>query len=140
VNSLLEMNNEELLQLFSDPKGSRILDAFMDSKYVGEKSREKLCKKLHGTWTELAKSKHGSRCVDKIWAWARMNQKIIIMEELAAAGQSLGSTQSGKIISAKLNVPLFARDKKEWSQLQGKEEKTKAMFADIIKNIPEKNS
>ncbi|KYN04922.1 PREDICTED: nucleolar protein 9 [Cyphomyrmex costatus] len=138
VNSLLEMNNEELLQLFGDPKGSRILDAFMDSKYVGEKSREKLCKKLHGTWAELAKSTHGSRCVDKIWAWARMNQKVFIMEELAAAGQSLISTTSGKIISMKLNVPLFTRDKKEWSQLQGKNEKTKAMFADIIEKTHEK--
>lgn len=132
VNSLLEMNNEELLQLFGDPKGSRILDAFMDSKYVGEKSREKLCKKLHGTWAELAKSMHGSRCVDKIWAWAGMNQKVLIMKELAAAGQSLGSTKSGKIISIKLNVPLFARNEKEWSELQGKEKKTEAMFADII--------
>lgn len=138
VNSFLEMNNEELLRLCGDPKGSRVLDAFIDSKYIGEKSREKLCKKLHGTWAELAKSTHGSRCVDKIWAWARMNQKILIMEELAADGQALGSTKSGKIISAKLNVPLFARDKKEWSQLQGKEEKTKAMFADIIGKTPEK--
>lgn len=138
VNSLLEMNNEELLQLLGDPKGSRILDAFMDSKYVGEKSREKLCRKLYGTWAELAKSTHGSRCVDKMWAWAQMNKKILIMEELAAAGQSLGSTKSGRIISAKLNVPLFARDKKEWSQSQGKEEKTKAMFADIIGKTSEK--
>lgn len=136
VNSLLDMNNEELLQLFGDPKGSRVLDAFMDSKYIGEKSREKLCKKLHGTWAELAKSTHGSRCVDKMWAWAHTNQKTLIMEELAAAGQSLGSTKSGKIISAKLNVPLFSRDKKEWSQLQGKEEKTKALFADIIGKTP----
>lgn len=132
VNSLLEMNNEELLQLFSDPKGSRILDAFMDSKYIGEKSREKLYKKLQGIWAELAKSTHGSRCVDKMWIWARMNQKIFIMEELATAGKSLESTKSGKIISAKLNVPLFARNKKDWSESQGKEEKTKALFADII--------
>ncbi|TGZ53174.1 nucleolar protein 9 [Temnothorax longispinosus] len=139
VNSLLEMNNEELLRLFGDPKGSRVLDAFMDSKYIGEKSREKLCKKLHGTWVELAKGTHGSRCVDKMWAWARMNQKMLIMEELAAAGQSLGSTKSGKIISAKLNVPLFARDKKEWSQWQKKEEKIKVMFSDIIEKTPEKN-
>lgn len=139
VNSLLEMNNEELLQLFSDPKGSRILDAFMDSKYVGEKSREKLFKKLHGTWAELAKSTHGSRCVDKIWTWAGMSQKVLIMKELAAAGQSLGSTKSGKIISMKLNVPLFARNDKEWSQLQGKEgKKTEAMFANIIGKTPKK--
>ncbi|CAL1678177.1 unnamed protein product [Lasius platythorax] len=138
ANSLLEMNNEELLQLFSDPKGSRILDAFMDSKYIGEKSREKLYKKLHGIWAELAKSTHGSRCVDKMWVWARTNQRILIMEELAAAGKSLESTKSGKIISAKLNVPLFARNKKDWSESQGKEEKTKALFADIIGKTPAK--
>lgn len=138
ANSLLEMNNEELLQLFSDPKGSRILDAFMDSKYIGEKSREKLCKKLQGIWVELAKSTHGSRCVDKMWIWARTNQKILIMEELAVAGKSLESTKSGKIISAKLNVPLFARNKKNWSESQGKEEKTKALFADIIGKTPTK--
>ncbi|GAB1861769.1 Pumilio domain-containing protein C14orf21 [Camponotus japonicus] len=138
VNSLLEMNNEELLQLFSDPKGSRILDAFMDSKYIGEKSREKLYKKLQGIWAELAKSTHGSRCVDKMWIWVHMNQKIFIMEELATAGKSLESTKSGKIISAKLNVPLFARNKKDWSESQGKEEKTKALFADIIGKTPRK--
>ncbi|XP_012531949.2 nucleolar protein 9 [Monomorium pharaonis] len=138
INSLLEMSNEELLQLFCDSKGSRVLNAFMDSKYIGDKSREKLCKKLHGTWAELAKSTYGSWCLDKIWAWAHMKLKVLIMEELAAAGQSLGSTKSGRIISAKLNVPLFARDKKEWSQFQGKEERTKAMFADIIGKTSEK--
>ncbi|XP_011878925.1 PREDICTED: nucleolar protein 9 [Vollenhovia emeryi] len=140
VNALLGMNNEELVRLFGEPKGSRILDAFMDSKYIGEKSREKLCKTLHGAWAELARSKHGSRCVDKIWAWARMNQKVIIMEELAAEGQSLGSTQPGRIISTKLNVPSFAKDKKAWLQLQGKEEKTKAMFADVIGKTEKLNS
>lgn len=134
VNSLLEMNNEELLRLFSDPKGSRILDAFMDSKYIGEKSCEKLCKQLRGTWAELAKSTHGSRCVDKMWTWARMNHKLLIMQELAAAGESLRLTKSGRIIFTKLNVPLFQRNKKDWSELQGKEEKTKALFADIIGN------
>lgn len=132
VNSILEMNNEQLLRLFGDPKGSRILDAFIDSKYIGEKSCEKLCKKLRGTWAELAKSTHGSRCLDKMWAWARMNQKLIIMEELAAAGESLRLTKSGRIIYTKLNVPLFQRSKRDWSESQGKEEKTRALFADII--------
>lgn len=133
VNSLLQMDNEELLWLFSDPKGSHVLDAFMDSKYIGEKSREKLYKKLPGTWAELAKSTHGSRCLDKMWASAPMKQKLLIMEELATAGESLRCTKSGQIISTKLNVALFARNKKDWSETeQGKEKKTRALFADII--------
>lgn len=138
VNALLETNNEELLRLFGDPKGSRILDAYMDSKYIGEKSREKLFKKLRGSWAELAESTHGSRCVDKVWAWAHTNQRLVIMEELAATGESLRATKSGKIISAKLNVPLFARSRKDWSESQGKEERTRALFANIIGKAPGK--
>ncbi|XP_076628879.1 nucleolar protein 9 [Colletes latitarsis] len=132
VNSLLETDKEELLSLFGDPKGSRIADAFMDSKYIGEKSREKLAKKMKGCWAQLATSTHGSRSLERMWQWARINQRILIMEELAAVGESLRSTKSGLIIYNKFNVPLFARNKKDWTEALGKEEKTRALFANII--------
>lgn len=134
VNSLLETDVEDLVRLFEDPKGSRIVDAYMDSKYIGEKSREKLGKKLKGHWSRLARSTHGSRCLDRIWRSANTNQKTLIMEELAAAGESLRSTKSGQIMLNKLNVPLYARNKKDWMETLGKEEKTKALFANIIGN------
>ncbi|KAI4490922.1 hypothetical protein M0802_010596 [Mischocyttarus mexicanus] len=136
VNSLLAMNNEQLLNLISNQKGSHIIDAFMDSKYIGEKSREKLAKKLQGCWAQLAQSTYGSRCLDKIWLLSRQKQRMFIMEELAAAGEILRSSKSGKIIFNKLNVSLFIRNKKDWSESQGKEEKVKTLFADIIKKPP----
>ncbi|XP_076297056.1 nucleolar protein 9 [Lasioglossum baleicum] len=132
VNSLLETNGEDLLNLFSDPKGSRIVDAFMSSKYIGEKSREKFAKKLRGGWAQLANSTHGSRSLEQIWQWAGMNQRTKIMEELAAVGESLRSTKSGQIISSKLNITLFARSRNDWTEALGKEEKTKTLFADIL--------
>ena len=132
VNSMLAMSGEQLVALLSDPKGSRVLDAFMDSKFIGEKSREKLAKNLRGNWVNLACGIHGSRCLDKIWAWAKTQQRSIIMDELACVGASLISTKTGKLISAKLNVPLYARSPKDWSEIQSKQEKTKALFADII--------
>ncbi|XP_053981137.1 nucleolar protein 9 [Hylaeus volcanicus] len=138
VNSLLETDREELSSLFSDTKGSHIVDAFMDSKYIGEKSREKLAKKLKGCWAQLAASTHGSRSLERIWQWARINQRISMMEELAAVGESLRSTKSGQIIYNKLNVPLFARNKKDWTDALGKEEKTRALFANIIGGPTEK--
>ncbi|XP_015121551.1 nucleolar protein 9 [Diachasma alloeum] len=134
VNSMFSMDAEELAALFSDPKGSRILDAFMDSKFVGEKSRDKLAKQLKGHWVTLACGTHGSRCLDKIWQYSKDNQKIHIMEELAAAGEAMNSTKTGRLISAKLNVSLFARSRKEWSEARGKEEKAKTLFASIIGN------
>ncbi|XP_063975128.1 nucleolar protein 9 [Diachasmimorpha longicaudata] len=132
VNSIFSIDGNELAALFSDPKGSRILDAFMDSKFVGEKSRDKLAKQLKGHWVTLACGTHGSRCLDKIWQYSKDNQKIHIMEELAAAGEAMNSTKTGRLISTKLNVSLFARNRKEWSEARGKEEKAKALFANII--------
>ncbi|XP_043475166.1 nucleolar protein 9 [Leptopilina heterotoma] len=132
VNSLLEADAEELAFIFSDMHGSRIVNCFMSSQYIGEKSREKLAKKLQGYWVELACSTHGSRSLERIWEKAKENQRIIIMEELTKAGESLRSSKTGRIISTKFNVPLFARSRKEWSESQGKDEKTKALFADIV--------
>ncbi|XP_044008257.1 nucleolar protein 9 [Aphidius gifuensis] len=140
VNSLLAMNGSDLAILFGEPKGSRILDAFMDSKFIGEKSRDKLIIKLKGNWLELARGTHGSRCIDKVWLYTKNNQKNQIMEELSANCSLLTSTKAGSIISAKLNVPLFARNKKDWADSQGKENKTKALFADIIGPDTEKST
>ena len=134
VNSLLAADCEDLVFLFGDTKGSRIVDAFMDSEYVGEKSREKLAKKLQGYWFQLASSTHGSRSLDKIWEKAKDNQRMVIMEELAKVGESLRTTKSGRVIYSKLNVPLFARNKKEWTEIQGKEGKMKALFSDITES------
>lgn len=132
VNSLLALESEELVHLFGDPKGSRILDAFIDSEFVGEKSRDKLIRKLKGYWVQLANSDHGSRCLDKIWEGAQKTQRTAIMGELEVAGQSLKSSKCGKIIYNKLNVALFSRSQKEWHEARGKKEKIKNMFADII--------
>ncbi|XP_034950945.1 nucleolar protein 9 [Chelonus insularis] len=132
VNSLLAMSAEDLTNLFNDPRGSRILDAFMESKFVGEKSREKLAKLMKGYWIQLAASVHGSRCLDKFWQFSNYNQRLHIMEELASIGQSLSSSKTGRLIYNKLNVALFAKDKKLWAESQNKEEKTKALFASIV--------
>ncbi|KAL0102947.1 hypothetical protein PUN28_018330 [Cardiocondyla obscurior] len=132
VNSLLEMNEKHLLQLCQDPKGSRVVDAFMDSAYVGEKSREKLFKRLQGTWVTLVCNVYGSRCVDKMWARANMNQKIAIMNELVKSEYSLRLKHPSKYICAKLNLPLFAFNQKKWMTFEEKKNKTKELFEDII--------
>ena len=47
VQSLLELSPTELTTLACDSKGSHIIDAFLKSAAVGEKSREQLHKKLN---------------------------------------------------------------------------------------------
>lgn len=138
VNSLLEMNGDELADLFSDPKGSRILDVFMDSKFIGEKSREKLTKSMKNHWSQLALGIHGSRSLDKFWEYSKQNQRFIIMDELSNAGQELKASKTGRIIYNKLNVSLYSRDKKLWAEAQGKDDKAKALFANIISKTDDK--
>lgn len=46
INSLLDMNIGDLKTVLTDPKGSHVMDAFMKSEYVGEKSRDRMINKL----------------------------------------------------------------------------------------------
>lgn len=46
VNSLLNMSTEDVKNLFANSMGSHIVDSYVKSCFVGEKSREKLIKKL----------------------------------------------------------------------------------------------
>ncbi|XP_012283949.1 nucleolar protein 9 [Orussus abietinus] len=132
VNGLLAMPVEKFMHLITDPRGSHIIDAFMTGPYIGVKSREKLARKLRGNWSQLAVTTHGSRCLEKIWSWAQGEQKVIIMEELAASGEALRSTKCGSIISSKFNVPLFVRSKKDWMESFEKKETIQTLFADIL--------
>lgn len=46
VNSILNMDTKHLQYLFSNTMGSHIVDSYMTSTFVGEKSRDKLIRKL----------------------------------------------------------------------------------------------
>jgi len=46
VNSLLDMNTGDLKSVLTDQKGCYIMDAFMKSEFVGEKSRDRIINKL----------------------------------------------------------------------------------------------
>jgi hypothetical protein len=40
------MNTGDLKTVLTDPKGCHVMDAFMKSEFVGEKSRDRIIKKL----------------------------------------------------------------------------------------------
>lgn len=46
VNSILNMQTEDVKKLFSNSMGSHVVDSYAKGGFVGEKSREKLVKKL----------------------------------------------------------------------------------------------
>lgn len=133
VNSILSMDAQDLKNLFSNSMGSHIVDSYVTSKYVGEKSREKLVWKMKGTYQDLATSKYGSRSFEALWNVANMKVKIQIMEELAHREGSWSNSECGKIIASKINLALFKRNKENWKNSFNKVVKPEEVLADVLK-------
>ncbi|VEN34580.1 unnamed protein product [Callosobruchus maculatus] len=133
VNSILSLDLTELKNLFCNTMGSHIADSYMKGEFVGEKSREKLVRKLLGTYQELASTKYGSRSFEALWNGAHLKLKLMIMEELSKKDASWTNTQFGQIISNKVNLALFKRSREDWKNSLNKVDKTEKILADILK-------
>lgn len=114
VQSILEMKPQVLSDIFCHSKGSRIADAFIESKFIGEKSREKLIKHLEGMYMKLALSKSGSHVLEKLYQVSSESQKETIVKELAERLNQLNGSGCGRIISYKFNVEMYARNVNQW--------------------------
>ncbi|CAH1116784.1 unnamed protein product [Phaedon cochleariae] len=132
INSLLSLENNDLKNLFMNSMGSHITDSFVKGLFVGERSREKLIKKLSGTYQDLAASKYGSRSFEALWSVANLKDKLKIMEELSYKEGSWSNSEYGKIIAGKVNIVLFKRNKEDWKNFLNNT-KTDKILAEILK-------
>lgn len=115
VQSLIEMKPQDIVNiLLCDQKGSRIADAYLESKFIGEKSREKLIKHLEGMYLKMALSKAGSHVLEKFYNQSSDTQKEVIVEELSERVNQLNGCVSGRIIAYKFSVEAYARNKNQW--------------------------
>ncbi|XP_018569686.1 nucleolar protein 9 [Anoplophora glabripennis] len=133
VNSILDMEQQDLKNLFCNSMGSHITDSFVKGLFVGEKSREKLVRKMMGTYQELATSKYGSRSFEAIWSIANLKTKLQIMDELSHKNASWSNSEHGKIIANKVNLLLYKRNKEDWKNSFNKSNKSAKILADILK-------
>lgn len=117
VQNLLDMKPQHLSDIFCHPKGSRIADAFLESKFIGEKSREKLIKHLEGMYLKMALSRNGSHVLEKLYNISYESQKEAIVKELSERMNQVNSSQSGKIVAYKLNAEMYARNPNQWRNL-----------------------
>ncbi|XP_065369297.1 nucleolar protein 9 [Calliphora vicina] len=133
VNCILETSPDHLVTVFNTPNGSHICDAFLQSKFIGEKSRDKLFKHLEGFYVDLAITKFGSRVVESCFAAAHETQKPKIVKELADKSNKLKGSPFGKLINHKLRVDTYRLSAEQWkASLQQKESKAQQLFKDII--------
>ncbi|KAB0804765.1 hypothetical protein PPYR_01735 [Photinus pyralis] len=137
INSILDIDSIDLRKLFCNRMGSHIADIYVKSQYVGEKSRDKLFKKLQGTFQELAADKYGSRSFEAIWNVTSLKNRKTIMNELSHKDGAWSNTQFGRIISAKVNLTMYKRNKEEWNNFilkEGSKKDVKELFTDILAN------
>uniref|UniRef100_A0A1Q3EYA6 Putative rna-binding protein n=1 Tax=Culex tarsalis TaxID=7177 RepID=A0A1Q3EYA6_CULTA len=114
VSAILETKNDALAKIFTDPKGSFTVNAFVRSKFVGEKSREKLIRHLEGCYMDLALSAHGSRALELLYGAASPAQKESIVKELSGRVAQLNSKPWGTIINRKLAVESYRKNPTAW--------------------------
>ncbi|KAJ6647162.1 Nucleolar protein 9 [Pseudolycoriella hygida] len=132
VQSLLDTPSIELAELFCSPRGSHIVDAFLQSKFVGEKSREKFVKHMDGQYLDMAITKHGSRAVEALFEAAGDNQRTRIVKELAEKINQLNGSPSGRLLNYKFRVDTYRLSPAQWKSSINKESKIEKLFKRIV--------
>lgn len=137
VSAILDTKSDQLAKIFTDPKGSFVVNAFVRSKFVGEKSREKLIRHMEGCYMDLALSSHGSRVLELLYEAAGPAQKESIVKELSERVAQLNSKPWGAIINRKLQVDNYRKNPTQWKAasktgVSGSGDKVGRMFDKLI--------
>lgn len=132
VQCILDTSNEALTEIFCSPKGSHVVDAFMDSKAVGEKSREKLIRHMNGCYLQMAISKHGSWAVEKFFNCSNDGQKTRIVKELSEKQNQLNGSPFGRLLNHKFHIDTYRLSPDQWRASFKKESKVDRLFKDIL--------
>ncbi|XP_022223670.2 nucleolar protein 9 [Drosophila obscura] len=114
VNCILDLPAAQLAQIFNTPNGSHIVDAFMQSKFIGEKSRERLIRQLDGFYVDLAITRHGSRVLEQCFKASQEAQQLRIAKELTAKTNMLKGSPFGRLIYAKYRLETYNLSPTQW--------------------------
>ncbi|XP_033153236.1 nucleolar protein 9 [Drosophila mauritiana] len=145
VNCILDLPATQLAQVFNTPNGSHIVDAFMQSKFIGEKSRERLIRQLDGFYVDLAITRHGSRVFEQCFKAAQDAQKLRMAKELFSKANMLKGSPHGRIIYTKYRLDTYKLSPTQWQESLSKhldveqpketKRKTAKTAADAFKDI-----
>lgn len=128
LNSMFATDITYLIKVFSSPSGSFIANALFESKFVGEKSREKMIKLFEDHYTELATDKFGSRVLELMFEGASEGQKTRIASELSDNKARIASHMFGKFIFANLKLETFKLSQEQWKKAINKSDKAKKLL------------
>ncbi|EAA13035.4 AGAP011440-PA, partial [Anopheles gambiae str. PEST] len=132
VTALLEMPNDRLAEILSEPAGSFVANAFVTGRFVGEKSREKLVRHLEGQYAQLTLSVHGSRVVEIMYEAGNPAQRENIVRELAEQCERLNGKPWSAKVNKRLLVDLYKRNPARWKVAIKNDAKVEKMFDKLV--------
>ncbi|KAG8091335.1 hypothetical protein GUJ93_ZPchr0012g20525 [Zizania palustris] len=127
VASLLDMDDNKILQISKDSGGSRVLEAFLCSSATA-KRKFNVFAKLQGHYGEIAMNPSGSFLVEKCFAASNFSHKEAIVVELLAVQNELSRTKHGFHLLNKLDVDRYSRRPDQWRSSQTSKETTHREF------------
>lgn len=132
LNSMFATDTKYLIKVFCSPSGSFIANALFESKFVGEKSREKMIKQFEDHYTELATDKFGSRVLEVMFEGSAEGQKIRIASELCDNKAKIASHFIGKFIFSNFRLETFKLSQEQWKKAINKSEKAKKLLKELV--------
>ncbi|XP_065562354.1 nucleolar protein 9-like [Artemia franciscana] len=97
INSMLSLPANELRDLFCDPCGSYVMDTFVSSPSIGEKSRDRLRNKLKGEFAGLASSEMVLEPSIHCGQYQTSKQKLLLVKNYWLRRQLLLETNGGQL-------------------------------------------
>jgi nucleolar protein 9 len=132
VKSIVAIAASRLVHMVCSSYGSHIIDAFMTSSTVGKKHKEYILNHFQGFYAQFACDKYGSRALDAMWAAASVDQRLMIVDELAGKESVLKSSCYGYFVLKNIGFTQFQRSRDHWTEVQAKTVRMKSMFENML--------
>jgi len=115
---VLSLSVEKKMQLGKTAEGSRIYDAFLESRTVSHKSKQQLITSIIGSYHVLDDDRFGSRVAEKMWKWADPFVRERIARSLFNSESVLRESRYGKYWLQALRLQQLKAAPEVWKKSQ----------------------
>ncbi|ESO87917.1 hypothetical protein LOTGIDRAFT_234897 [Lottia gigantea] len=139
IDSLLNIETEDLCRLATSKLGGFVIQAFCESSTNSQKVCDAFCDKFKGSLAKIACDQWGSRAIEDIYKCVSTNMKYTMAEELSYFLRRLQNDIYGHFVCRKLALYHFLHRRSDWQAIQNNDSRKRKLFKDIIGDmvIPE---
>eukprot|EP01102_Stenamoeba_stenopodia_P017196 TRINITY_DN612_c0_g3_i1.p1 TRINITY_DN612_c0_g3~~TRINITY_DN612_c0_g3_i1.p1 ORF type:complete len:812 (+),score=299.29 TRINITY_DN612_c0_g3_i1:55-2490(+) len=130
IDSFGDIQTDDLVSAATNPNASRAIEHFLQGNFF--EAQMKLITNLKGHFSDLAKDKYGSHCIEKCFAITPLAKKEEIVSELAKSYQTLQREKYANFVLRNCKVQQYLQQKDIWKQEQIKMERKRKVFLELV--------